>query len=189
MQRLSGHVIMLALATVMQAVPIVAHADPLVVDFSFSNTDPFGVPGSVSGQLDFASAGTDIAASAVYITGLPQGKTSPFSSATNLLTASELVFGNEFDVSDTGLVSAATLGIRMTAGGNYFKLAYGLNNEFDYLNGGFSYNEDGFGGITFTTVGTDVPEPGTFLILLSAATILLLVQRRLLHKASRGTSG
>ena len=154
-----------------------AKATPIIDYFSFSNTDPYGVNGTVTGELKFAHSGVNVAAEAIYILDIPPGTSDSFSTTTNILTLVMSSFENSFSITSDGRIEASSLAIEL-AGGNFLKLSYGLNNEFDFTHGGFVYNGDGFAGVDFSTKTINVPEPTSLACLCAALFSLICLYYR-----------
>ena len=157
--------------------PLVTNS-PIDVDFSFNGTAG-NTPGTVTGELVFAAAGTGVPATDVYV----------FSGPTGTLSASQANVdyapfgnnqGNAFTVSAAGVVTAANLNVNNTANNSYLALNAASNGNasqlYNYNTGDYSLNQGGFSGITFTPAAA--PEPSTWALLGLGAGLLGLTLRR-----------
>jgi hypothetical protein len=153
-----------------------ANAAPILVNFSFTGSSTY--PGTVTGQLQFSSAGTGVAATSarVLTSTSAQAVADP---TLNWVTGSDYVNSNRFDVSSAGVITAAsfyagfyngtTLLLNGFAGLNNFQTSYSVSNS------------DGFAGVTYTPVASAaaVPEPASWaMMILGIGAIGFALRRR-----------
>jgi hypothetical protein len=158
-----------------------AHAIPIDVDFSFTGTDGTN-PGLVTGELVFASAGSAVAATDVYVFTGPTGTLSPAQADVDYAPFS-VVRENSFTVSTAGVVTQADLEIVNQP--ETSELVLNDSNDgnatflYNYNTGDSSSTDAGFNAITFTPAGGAVPEPASMTLLgVGAAGVLASRARR-----------
>ncbi len=137
----------------------------ILVNFSFIGT--IDGPGTVvNGQLAFANAGTDVAATRVTILS----STDPLLNNMFDFIPDGFVNSNSFTVSQLGIVSAADLFVEASPNSTYRALTLGGTNryEIDFGNGSFAIavNNGGFAGVTFSPAIAAVPEPATWAMMI-----------------------
>ena len=143
-----------------------ATTSPINVYFSFTGTAG-NSPGTVTGELVFAAAGTGVPATDVYVFSGPAGTLSA-SQANVDYAPFAYNSGNAFTVSAAGVVTAANLNVNNAANNSYLALnAAGngnANDLYNYNTGDYTLNQAGFSGITFTPAAP-APEPSTWALL------------------------
>jgi hypothetical protein len=145
-------------------------------DFSFNGTS--FAPGTVTGRLEFAAAGTGVEATGVYVTSATGV---PFDSNANLVSTLN-ASSNAFTVSADGSITMASLtlgsfynshGDRIylslnsaSGGGNYYEVT--AAGSLPGMNSHNVYNALGFAGATYTPEASAaaVPEPATWAMMI-----------------------
>ncbi len=180
-----GAVKNLLLPAAVAAAAVVASAPSqanVVFDFSFTNCNECGnTAGTVTGQLDFASASGTQPATAVYITSAPFGGLSP---SLNILTESPYAAANSFTLSGGNITFA---GLQWDWGSFYpgpgvwnLLLQTGnAENVYAYnCSAGNCYQDIEAFSATFTPVAA-VPEPSTWaMMILGFCSLCFVAYRR-----------
>jgi hypothetical protein len=157
-----------------------AQAAPIVVDFSFTPTG--GSFGVVTGELEFAAAGTNVAATDLYVFTGPSGALFP-SQADVDYAPFGFVNANSFTVSAAGAISAADLDVVNPAYTSELKLDYQGEDELYNYQGDIAYTYSGLSGITFTPADSSpgpapVPEPASATLAAAGVLALGVLRRR-----------
>jgi hypothetical protein len=158
-----------------------AHASPIDVDFSFTGTGGSN-PGLVEGELVFASAGSGVAATDVYVFTGPTGTLDPSQANVDYAPFS-VDTENSFTVSTAGVVTQADLEIVNQPETSELLLNDSIDGNltdlYNYDTGDSSLTDAGFSAITFTPAGGAVPEPASMMLLgVGAAGVLASRARR-----------
>jgi hypothetical protein len=139
-----------------------AHASPIDVDFSFTGT------GGSNPGLVFASAGSGVAATDVYVFTGPTGTLDPSQANVDYAPFS-VDTENSFTVSTAGVVTQADLEIVNQPETSELLLNDSIDGNltdlYNYDTGDSSLTDAGFSAITFTPAGGAVPEPASMMLL------------------------
>jgi hypothetical protein len=152
-----------------------ANAAPILVNFRFTGSSIY--PGTVTGQLQFSSAGTGVAATSarVLTSTSAQAVADP---ALNWVTSSNYLNSNSFDVSSAGVVTAASFYAGFYNGTSFLLNGFGGLNNFQT---GYSVaNFGGFAGVTYTPVASAaaVPEPASWAMMILGIGAIGFAMRR-----------
>jgi hypothetical protein len=165
-----------------------AKASPISVDFSFIGD--LGVPGLVTGELVFATAGSNVAATDVYVFTAPAGVLDPAQAGVDF--APFLINSpNSFTLSSAGVITSASLYVINSSATELLAFNNISSSDINFLNSRSSetYNYKGFTGITFTPANTiAVPEPSS-LILLGGVLLTFGLVRLLTPGLAKGSDG
>ena len=146
-----------------------ARAGMIREHFSFSNTVG-NVPGTVTGEIDFAGSGIGVAATGVYVLSAPSGLGVLPATNDNFVDTIFSLIQNSFTVEANGTVDAGVFASMDTATRSFFLgLNYvGTNNLTATPPGNqdrFVYNSDGQSGVLYTPIAAAVPEPMSLALL------------------------
>jgi len=152
----------------------------IVVDFRLTGASPW--PGAVNGRIVFNSAGTNVAASAIYILSTTDAAL-PADPTLNLVSAS-MVDRNAFTVDSLGHVTAAVFTSQRITGGDSLYLylnspifgginTYELDRNSSSIVGSIA-SRNGLAGLTFTPAAAPAatPEPATWIAMVVGFGIL-----------------
>ena len=153
-----------------------AQAAPIDVDFSFTTTIGLSGAGTgpVTGELVFAGAGTNVAATDAYVFIAPAGILNAAEFGEDFFPAGDLG-ANAFTVSASGVVSTGELDITDSS----LEVVLTLNDsgisELDGPNGGRSY---AYTPVTYSSPTATVPEPASVALFGASLLALAMIRRR-----------
>jgi hypothetical protein len=162
------------------ALPAISAADASVLtNFTFTGNF-FDGYGTVAGQLEFADAGSGVAAEALYIQSATDYFGNPYVptyGGQNLLDILQFIQTNSFDVTADGEVTSASFNAReFLIAPTYANIFVQLNslggyNTYSVSNADYSNesvgNQGGFAGVTFTPAAlAPVPEPAVWMTMI-----------------------